>query len=181
MKRAIVASGVLAPAALGELKGWLAITTTGEDDALEGLLRAALEACEGFTGLMPLEAECEEVLPACAGWQRLMTRPVQAISAVETIAEDGARVALAPDAFESDLDADGGGRVRLLQPDPPGRIAVRFAAGLASGWDALPEGLRHGVVRLAAHHYRERDAEAARQPPSAIAALWRPWRRMRLA
>ena len=56
MKRAIVAAATLAPAALAELKDWLGITTTGEDNSLTSQLRAALETCEAFTGTMPLEA-----------------------------------------------------------------------------------------------------------------------------
>jgi hypothetical protein len=37
------------------------------------------------------------------------------------------------------------------------------------------------VVRLAADAYRRRDGDGAgSQPPTAVAALWRPWRRMRL-
>jgi hypothetical protein len=38
------------------------------------------------------------------------------------------------------------------------------------------------VLRLAAHFYTYRtDAGAQAEPPAAVAALWRPWRRLRLA
>mgnify|MGYP000737058253 CR=1 FL=1 len=40
--------------------------------------------------------------------------------------------------------------------------------------------LRHGIVRFAAHQYRERDEGPAERLPSAIAALWRPYRMVRL-
>ena len=182
MKRAIIAPPVLAPAALDELKQWLAITTAGDDAALTALLRAALETCEAFTGLMPLEATCEEVLPAGTCWRALQTRPVQAITGVEGIPADGARLALAPEAYAIDLDVDGGADVRLIDRGAAERVAVRFTAGLASDWASLPDGLRHGVIRLAAESYRRRDGETpGAQPPIAVAALWRPWRRMRVA
>jgi uncharacterized phiE125 gp8 family phage protein len=182
MKRAIIAPPVLAPAALDELKQWLAITTTGDDAALTALLRAALETCEAFTGLMPLETACEEMLPAGPCWRALQTRPVQAITGVEGIPAGGARFALTPEAYAIDLDADGGAHVRLIDRGAAERVAVRFTAGLAPGWANLADGLRHGVVRLAADGYRRRDGEAAgAQPPAAVAALWRPWRRMRVA
>jgi uncharacterized phiE125 gp8 family phage protein len=182
MKRAIVVPPVLAPAALGELKGWLAITSSGEDAALEALLRAAIELCEAFTGRMPLEAECEEVLPAGSAWQALQTRPVQAVTGVEGIPAEGARFALPAEDYEIDLDADGGAHVRVLRQGSAGRIAVRFVAGLATDWASLPDGLRHGIVRLAAEGYRRRDdGGAGPLPPVAVVALWRPWRRMRLA
>ena len=182
MKRTIITPPPLAPGPLDELKQWLAITTSRDDEALTALLRAALEACEGFTGAMPLEGECEEALPATRGWHLLAASPVRAILVVEAVGEDGARIPVDPGHYVLDIQADGAGRVNLLRAPEASRIVVTFVAGLAADWDALPAGLRHGVIRLAAHHYRERnEGDAARTPPSAVAALWQPWRRMRLA
>lgn len=182
MKRAIIVPAELAGAALDDLKAWLAITTAREDAALTGLLGAALEMCEAFTGTMPLAAECEEVLAASNRWQRLRTQPVQAITQVEALNMAGARSLLDAGDYAIELDGDGGACLRLTNGFAVGRIAVRFAAGIAGEWQALPEGVRHGALRLAAHHYREREGPgAAPLPPAAVAALWRPWRRMRLA
>ena len=89
-------------------------------------------------------------------------------------------MALAASDCELDIDAEQVGRVRLPSQSNAARLLVRFVAGLAETWDMVPEGLRQGVVRLAAYHYRERDG-AATSPPASIAALWRPWRRLRLA
>jgi len=182
MNRVVLTRSALPSSALAELKQWLGITAPGDDAPLAALLAAALETCEAFIGAMPLEAECEELLASRAGWHTLATRPVQAISAVESVPAQGPRAALDPAGWEADLEADGAGRVRLPPSAETGRVAVRFTAGLAADWDVLPEGLRHGVVRLAAHQHRERDgAGAAPLPPASVAALWRPWRRMRLA
>lgn len=180
MQRTIVAPAELPPAALAELKQWLALRTDADDAALAAQLRVALEMCEGFTGALPLAALCEEVLPATGEWQALATRPVLAIAGVEAIPAEGARFALPPDAYEIDIAADGRGLVRVQRQGAAGRIAVRFTAGLTPAWELLPEGLRHGVVRLAAHHWRMRDSGADAGPPAAVAALWRPWRRVRL-
>jgi uncharacterized phiE125 gp8 family phage protein len=181
MKRAIVAPATLAPAALAELKDWLGITTSTEDASLTALLRGALETCEAFTGTMPLAAECEEVLPVCADWQAIQARPVIAITAVAGIDHAGTRAALDPAAYAIDFRADGSGWLRVLDPGLAERVAVTFTAGLASDWSALPDGLRHGIVRLAAHHYRQRESgETGTTPPAAVAALWRPWRGLRL-
>lgn len=182
MKRVIITPPVLAGAALAELKDWLAITTPREDAALTQLLRAALEMCEAFTGHMPLAATCEEVLSASGGWQTLATRPVQAITGVEGIPAEGARFALAAADYAIELAADGGALVRVLRQGSAGRVAVRFTAGMAEDWGDLPDGIRHGALRLAAHHYRQRDAGGGPPvPPAAVAALWRPWRLMRIA
>lgn len=59
------------------------------------------------------------------------------------------------------------------------QICARFTGHGASQWAELDEALRHGIVRFAAHQYRERD-EGATPLPAAIAALWRPWRLVRL-
>lgn len=182
MKRAIITPAALSPGALAELKDWLGITTAGDDAQLTALLRAALELCEDFTAAMPLQQICEEILPVTSGWQVLTARPVQAITAVDGIPAEGARFALPIANYAIELDADGGGRVRVTNPGIAGRIAVRFSAGLSPDWASLPEALRHGVLRFAAFQHRQREGDAALAlPPAAVAALWRPWRRLRLA
>jgi uncharacterized phiE125 gp8 family phage protein len=182
MTRAIIVPPSPAPEALGELKQWLALTGTREDAMLDHLIGSALELCEGFTGQLLLEATCEEVLSASPTWQPLATRPVQAIVAVQSVPAEGARTTLATGAYAIELDSDGGARVRVANPGAAGRIAVRFVAGLAPNWNGLPESLRHGVIRLAAHQHRMRETSSVDPvPPAAVTALWRPWRRMRLA
>jgi len=182
MKRIVVTPATIAPAALTELKDWLGISISKDDAQLTQLLRTSLETCEHFTGTMPLRQDCEEVLTASADWQVLATRPVQAIAGVDGLPADGARFALPVSSYEIDLGADGTGQVRVNNPGSAGRIVVRFSAGLVADWATLPEGLRHGVLRLAAFQYRSREGgtDTAQWPPSAVAALWRPWRRLRL-
>ena len=55
-------------------------------------------------------------------------------------------------------------------------------AALPQDWGAAPPALAEGILRLAAHLYRERDAAGAppATPPAAVAALWRPFRALRL-
>lgn len=180
--RTLITPPALSPAALAELKSWLGITTARDDAPLAALLRAALDLCEGFTGLAPLACECEEVLPLAPGWLKLATRPVQAITEVAGIPAAGARLTLPADAYAVDLGAEGAGLIRVTAPGEALRVAVRFTAGLATEWEDLPEALRHGAIRLAAHQHRERESNgAAPLPPAAVAAFWRPWRRLHLA
>ncbi len=182
MKRTVVTPPVLPPEALAELKQWLGISTAQDDDLLAALLRTGLDMCETFTGIMPIEAVCEEVLEASGTWQLLSARPVQAISLVRAISSSGTRTDLSPSAYVVDLDANGGGRIMVMELGDAYRIAARFTCGLAPSWDALPEPLRQGVLRLAAYQHRERESSGASPiPPAAVAALWRPWRRLRLA
>lgn len=181
MKRAIVVPAILAGAALDEFKAWLAITTTSDDAALTALLHAALDLCEAFTGQMPLEALCEELITPSADWQTLSTRPVMAVTGVEALSPANVRSPVAVEDYSFELEADGSARIRILRPGQCLRFAVRFTAGMAADWVHLPDGIRQGVLRLAAYHYRQRDAVDQRPvPPAAVAALWQPWRRMRL-
>lgn len=182
MKRAILVPAELAGTALAELKDWLAISTPRDDEALVAQLAAALDMCEAFTRQMPLEAVCEEVLAGSSAWSELATRPVQSITQVDSIGTDGSRIPLAGDAYDTELDANGSARVRLIGGTAARRIAVRFTAGVAPDWETLPAGLKQGVLRLAAHHFAGRqDQRADAAPPAAVSALWHPWRRMRLA
>jgi len=182
MQRAIVTPAILPSAALAELKQWLAITSTREDAALTQLLRAALDMCEGFTRAVPLETTYEEVLPAASGWQVLGLNPVRSITGVQGIAADGARFAVPAGQYRIDITFDQIGQVSLINASGAARIAVTYTAGLAATWDTLPAALRHGLIRLAAFHFRARETDPGRAvPPSAISALWQPFRRMRLA
>ena len=180
MKRAIITPAPITADALDELKHWLVIAGTQEDPGLTALLRAALDLCEAFTGTAPLELEAEEILPATAGWQPLATRPVGTIVSAQTIASDGTRQPIASSGIAFDIDAGGVARVNLSDPQDARRMAIRFTAGLAPDWTSLPAAMRHGIVRMAAHNYRERDRTPDPTPPAAIAAMWQPWRRMRL-
>lgn len=181
MQRAIVQPADLSGTALSELKQWLGITSTNEDAQLIGLLGASLDMCEGFTRQIPVEVGCEEALPIARDWAALTTAPVRAITAVELVNGNGTRSSLAAGDYEIEIAAEGQGRVRMKQPQSGRHVVVSFVAGIAADWAALPDALRHGIIRLAAHNYRDRDASEPLKPPASVAALWRPWRRLQLA
>ncbi|WP_017672465.1 phage head-tail connector protein [Blastomonas sp. AAP53] len=169
----------IAPLALAEAKAFLNVTRDGDDAVLTGHLRSAAGLCEQFIGQSLLVREYRETLPVARAWQRLGARPVHAITSVSGINAAGERFALASDAFAIDISADGSGRVRVLRPGSASRIEVRYDAGLAAHWGDLPEPLRQGIIRLAAHVHLARDTGDA-APPAMISALWRPWRVVRL-
>ncbi len=169
------------PVALAEVKAHLRIGAEGEDALLAALVRAAADLCEAFTGRALVERAVAEVLAASAAWARLGAAPVRAILAVEALDANGEASALAPGAYALDIDAAGDGWVRLLAPIAGKRIRVSYRSGMAADPNGLPEALRHGIVRLAAHLYSHRDLAEGRGPPAAVTALWRPWRRLRLS
>lgn len=75
-------------------------------------------------------------------------------------------------------DTDDALLIRLMEA--AWQACAQFTGHGATEWSALDTALRHGIVRLAAHHYRERDNGPTGHMPTAIAALWRPWRMVRL-
>lgn len=165
--------------ALAALKEWLAVTTAREDALLLRLLASAHDTCERFTGAMPLACGVEEVLDPGHGWLQLATRPVRAVTAITWLDAEGEASAIDAAAWSRAIAADGSARIRLDDPPDDGRLVVAFTAGIAAGWAAVPPALGEGIVRLAAHAYRGRDSVSA-EPPAAVGALWRAWRRLRL-
>lgn len=166
---------------LAECKAALRLERDDEDAVLAGHIRAAMALCEAFIGQWLIEREGEQRLAYDLAWQRLQASPVQAITGVFQAGE-----ALATE-WESDIGADGTGWVRLIGQIPvtpvgatPVSLVVRFRAGLGADWNAVPEPLRAGIVRLVSHLFSHRDAADAGPPPAAVAALWRPWRRIQL-
>jgi len=176
----IVAAAAPLPVPLAEVKAFLSISVGDEDALLAGLARGAADMCEAFTGRALVEREVTELLAARTAWTRLGAAPVRAILGVEAVAEDGEATALAAQAFAVDIDAAGDGWVRLLGGIEEKRLRISYRAGMATDPNGVPEALRHGIVRLAAHLYTHRDRPEGAGPPAAVTALWRPWRRLRL-
>lgn len=151
----------------------------GDAAAIAGLCASAITLAEAFCGQVLVARSFEEAVAASGAWQRLAGVPVAAITAVAVVDAAGAATALPAESFAIDIDAGGTGWVRLTRPVAATRLLVTYAAGQAASWDALPPPVAQGIAMLVAHLFDHREGDAA--PPAAIAALWRPWRRIALA
>lgn len=105
---------------------------------------------------------------------------MSAIIGLEGLPAAGAAFPIAGGQHAIDIDANGEGWVRVTNAGEARRVRVSYRAGMAAEWAGLPDALRHGIVRLAAHLYTHRAAAADEAPPAAVTALWRPFRRMRI-
>ena len=181
MQRTIVQPPVPGETALAELKHWLGISRPNEDETLGRLLDASLTICEAFTGKAPLRQTVEEIVPLTGDWQELVSRPVQSVSGAALIAADGTSEAFAAPAEAIEWRIGASACVRLRRTFEGQALALQLVVGIAADWDSLPAPLRHGIIRLAAHHFRDRETKASAVPPASVTALWRPWRDVRLA
>jgi len=165
---------------LADLKAYLAISRADEDAFLTDLLRSATETAERFLGQMLIARAVDEMLFARCDWQRLGLRPVRSITAVIGVPADGPEFPLPVEDHAIDIDANGTGWLRVMNPGSAGRIRVTYQAGMASDADGVPDGIQHGIVRLAGDYHARRE-EIGGALPASLAALWRPWRLVRLA
>lgn len=183
MQRIIVQPPVPGEAALAELKHWLGISRPNDDEALEQLLHASLTICEAFTGKTPLRQTVEEIIPLAGGWQELVSRPVRAVTGAELIQADGNREVIAALTDTLEWRIAGSACIQLQRPLEGQGLALQLVVGIAEDWSGLPAPLRHGIIRLAAHHFRHREGHgetsASAVPPASVTALWRPWREVR--
>lgn len=165
-------------AARADAQAYLRIGETGETALIDAMAASAFHLCEAFTGRATIARDWTVVVPAHGAWAVLPVTPVLAITGVEGLPAEGAAFPLPGERYAIELGADGSGWVRVTQPGAAGRVRVTCRAGLAEEWETLPAPIRQGIVLLIAHLFTDRGAGA--EPPRAVAALWRPWRRMRL-
>lgn len=160
-------------AAVAAVKVQLRIGMADDDMLIAAYAESALGLAEQFTGRATIVREMVAQVTPGAAWQALPAVPVRAVTGAS--AGDPA-AALPAGAYAIDIDAQGRGWVRV--PAAQGAVSVTFSAGLAADWAGLPAALRLGVVLLAAHLFDDRGGRAV--PPAAVAALWRPYRDLRL-
>ena len=171
-----------APVGVAEAKAWLRLGAGQDDAVVAGLIRSATDLCEAFTGQMLIVRTVTEEMPICAGWIRLVKRPVVAVEAVAGLAGEDATL-LAAEAWRHEIDRDGAGRVRVEAAGEATRLRMTYRAGLAAEANGVPEAIRQGLARMIQHLHEGRSEahrELERAPPAIVAALWQPWRRVGL-
>jgi uncharacterized phiE125 gp8 family phage protein len=172
---------VLGEDALSDLRAWLRVECEDEDPLLLALIAAGVRHAEAFTGMALIARPGVARIAASSDWKRLPVTPVRSITAVTGIPAEGASFVLPAGDYAVDIDSYGDGWVRVMNAGAAGRIDVSFTAGLAETWEDLPEPVRLAALRLTGYLHANRDGDVDGGPPAAVAALLRPWRRMRLS
>ena len=166
---------------MSEAQAFVRIETGEEEALLAGMVRSASALCEAFLNQVIIARDYSVDVAPSGQWTRLPVRPVRSIVGVQAVKPDGTTVALGADSFAIDIDAQGDGWVRFDKDPGATRVRVSGSAGMASDPNAVPEPIRHGVLRLVAHLFASRDEGVGGEVPAAVTALWRPYRRMKLA
>jgi uncharacterized phiE125 gp8 family phage protein len=164
---------------MSEAQAYVRIETGEEEAVLAGLIRTASALCESFLNQVVVAREFSAELPVSGRWERLAVTPVRSIASVDAVGGTGVATPLPSGSYAVDIDFNGDGWVRVSNCGAA-RVRVSGTVGLAVDENGVPEPIRQGVLRLVAHLFTKRDG-AGGNPPAAETALWRPYRRMRLA
>jgi uncharacterized phiE125 gp8 family phage protein len=165
---------------MSEAQAYVRIETGEEEALVAGLIRTASGLCEAFINQVVIGRPFSCEVPASGCWERLPITPVRSITDIASVDATGVATPLTVDGFTTDIDFAGDGWVRVTTASALSRIAVGGAAGIADTENGVPEPIRQGVLRLVAHLFTVRDGDGG-EPPAAVTALWRPYRRMRLS
>lgn len=165
---------------LSEAQAYVRIETGEEEAVLAGLIRTASALCESFLSQVVIARAFSLELPVSGQWERLELMPVRSIGEVETLDVTGSPTPLPGGDYEIDIDSSGDGWVRVSGGGDARRVRVNGTAGMAVDENGVPEPIRQGVLRLVAHLFTSRDGTGG-DPPAAVTALWRPYRRMRVS
>ena len=171
-------TGLAEPAVtMSEAQAYVRIETGEEEAILAGLIRTASTLCEAFLNQVVIQRSFTEEVEASGGWERLTAIPTRSISDVQSVDENGDASPLLTGDYSVDIDSSGDGWVRVSAPCR--RVRVSGTVGMALSENEVPEPIRQGILRLVAHLFTARDGSGG-DPPAAVTALWRPYRRMRL-
>lgn len=180
MHAELIEPAILAPTALIEAKALLRLETVDEEALLAAQLRTALDLAEDFTGTVWLTATYREKR-ALRREIILHKRPFQQLTALRLLYANGSDVALDPTLQTTQMSDHGEVMLSIAAPLLDGRdLVITYKAGAYSDWSQLPEGLRMGVLRMAAHLFTWRDDALSIGVPGSVAALWRPFKQLRL-
>jgi len=183
MTLALLTPPALEPVTLVEVRRYLRLDATLEDELLTGLIKAARETLEQQTGLALISQKWRLYLDAWPkqGPVTIAKFPVRAIASVTAYRDDGKPVVLDAESLHLDRAS------RPAQLYPPslqtgsvGGWEIDFDAGFGEAGADVPDALRHAIMTLVAHWYEFRGAYSATQQPVSyppaferVIGLWR--------
>jgi uncharacterized phiE125 gp8 family phage protein len=175
------------PVGLAEMRAYLRLDDTAEDDLTSGLIKAARLMVEAFSRRILVEQRWRIVLDRWPSG-RVITLPLSPLLAVDRIQvtdASGETVDLPAASYRADALADPP-RIPVgdAAPEPgpaTGGIVIELRAGFGPTADHVPASLRLAMKILVARWFENRgDAEGTQSLPAEALALVAPFRRARL-
>lgn len=164
------------PATTAEAKAHLRVDSNSEDTLIGSLVTAARQYVEGATGralvTQTLRTKLDD-FPDSDDAIRLPRAPVQSVSSVTYLDEDGASQTFASSDYVTLLDlepaeialkADASWPATAMQR---GAVTVTYVAGYGAA-SAVPQAVKHAILLLVGHWYANREAVAPGQGVSEV-------------
>lgn len=173
------------PVTTAEAKSHLRVDDSDSDTLIDTYVAAARAAVEAFTKrALFTQTWVYRIDYAFPTQIRLPIGPVQSISSIVYVADDGTSTTLATSDYRTALNGETG----VIEPAwgktwPSARtvldaIAVTFIAG-ESDTANIPKAIRHALLMLVAHYYENREAvlvgQSANEIPLGVKNLLMPW------
>lgn len=166
------------PVSLGEVLAFLKIEDERDAARIDALVRAAREACELFLGFALIMRAVRMRATLMGSRLYLSSGPVQQIDALSLF--QGANETMYDPADFPVLEQNDRSYLDVSRLSLGLTLQVDYTIGLGPDWNAVPEAVRQGILRLVAHQYEQRSDPQVAALPHAVTALWQPYRKLRL-
>ncbi len=166
LKPVLTSAPAALPVTTDEAKAQLSIAHSDQDAFISRLVAAATAHLDGYAGVLGralITQTWRQDFHSFADCLRLPLEPVQSVSSVTYYDSDNVLQTLATSFYNLHTDAIGP-RI-VLKPDQfwpstykrDDAVSVTFMAGYGADETAVPEGIRHAILMLVAHWYRNRE------------------------
>lgn len=171
------------PATLQEVKTHARVTHAEEDSYIETLISAARDYCETFTNRAVITQTWALTLPGFPSWFCLQKAPLQSVSSIKYVDQDGATQTVSTDVYDVDTTVEPGRVVLKTGQSWPSTgesiaaVTVTYVAGYGDARTDVPPSFRLAVKILSAHWFELREPVVvgtiiAKVPMSVESLLW---------
>ena len=176
------------PVTLTEAKLHCGVDHDEHDDLIEGLISAATEHLDGYTGILGRALVTQTWRQDFGGFGSKLRLPVAPVASVSGVTyRDGENEQQTLSTSIYTLFVDAAGPFVALQPDQdwpgayarPDAVSVTFVAGVAA--DDVPRPIKQSILLMVGHWYANREAVGPgdlKELPMAVDGLLRPYRRV---
>lgn len=154
------------PLSLDEVKQHLKLDIDDDDElVIAAYLPAVREACENYLSRSLITQTLRQTFDCWPSCMRLEHPPVQSVTSIEYVDDNGVTQTLDPSAYQIDLSSDGPARIMpaygevwpSVRPDTFNAVTVTFVAGYADQ-ASVPGPIRSAMLLFIAHLYENRSA-----------------------